>query len=115
MLLQAGNPGDLEIVTGQPLRITVTNYLVMPETRMDEETGELHSFARTVLFTRDGKHFRSSSAHFPHRIKACLELFGPEEWARGIMFEIRERPSKRHKGGSYHDIRVVPCDQIEKE
>lgn len=107
MLLQAGEPGDIELRPGEELVIRAVHFLIYPEERIDEETGAVSTFARTVLFDKEGRHFRTTSAHVPHRITAALDLFGPEEWEKGIPFVICERPSKRHKGGTWHSIRVL--------
>lgn len=104
MLLAAGNPGDLEFVEGK-VRICATHFVVFPEERPDPETGEIHTFARTVLFDRQGRSFRTTSAHAPHRIQAALDLFGPDDWANGVSFVIRERMSAKTKR-IYHDIRL---------
>jgi hypothetical protein len=104
LALAAGNPSDMEFDKNGVLEIVATHYLIFPEERVDPETGEVGTFARTVLFDQAGDIFRTSAAHAPHRIQSVLDLFGPEAWAKGIPFVIRERKGKR--GFTYHDIRI---------
>lgn len=104
LLLAAGNPGDYEFLGGI-VRIVATHWLIYAEERADPETGEIAIFARTVLFDAEGRSFRTSSAHAPHRIQAALDLFEPADWERGIPFIIRERMSTKTKR-IYHDIRL---------
>jgi hypothetical protein len=112
LLLAAGNPSDIVFDQHGTATIYATNYLIFPDEGVDPETGEIRTYARTCLFTKDGLVFRTTSAHAPHRIAAACDLFGPLEWAAGIPFLIRERRS--HKTGrTYHDIRLgdqPPCN-----
>ena len=101
----AGNPGDIEFGKDGSVIVVATHFLVFPEEREDPETGELSTFARTVLFTRDGQTFRTTSAHAPHRIAAACDLFDSKEWAKGIAFQIRQRLGKNQR--IYHDIRLA--------
>lgn len=106
LLMAAGNPGDLEFDKNGTLIVTAVDWLIFPEERVDPESGEVSTFARTVLFTADGDTFRTTSAHVPHRIAAACDLFTEEEWKAGIPFLVRERKSKQ--GRTYHDLRIHP-------
>lgn len=101
----AGNPGDIEFSKDGSVLVVATHFLVFPEYREDPETGEVSEFARTVLFTKDGQTFRTTSAHAPHRIAAACDLFSAKEWASGIPFLIKQRMGKQ--GRIYHDIRLA--------
>jgi hypothetical protein len=106
LLFNALNPGDLDLAMDGQIEILATHYLVYPDEGTDPETGEVHQFARTVLITRDGRTFRTTAAHGPHRIAAALDLFADSDWARGIRFQVSERKSRR-TGRTYHDIRIL--------
>ena len=113
MLMAVGNPSDIEFSNdirdekGQRfIVVEATHFIIFPDEGVDPETGEIKTYARSVFVKRDGRFFRTTSAHAPHRIAAALDLYTAEEWAHGIPFRITERPSARHKGGVYHDIRV---------
>jgi hypothetical protein len=105
MLMAAGNPSDIVFDQHGCATVYATHYLIFPDEGVDPESGEIKTYARTCLFTKDGLVFRTTSAHAPHRIAAACDLFSPNEWANGIPFLIRERRS--HKTGrTYHDIRL---------
>jgi hypothetical protein len=104
LMLKASSPGDYDVKPGVPIRLIVCHWAVIPDTQVDEETGELHEFVRTVLYDAEGKTFRTSSAHSPMRLCAMLELFSPAEWANGIPVIVVARQSKR--GRVYHDVEV---------
>src|SRR5271156_398216 len=72
MAMAAGNPSDLEFSQNGELKVLATHYLIFPEERPDPDTGEISQFARTVLFQADGRIFRTTAAHAPHRIQAAL-------------------------------------------
>lgn len=106
MLFNAGNPADYQIQNGQPVRIKAVHWLAYPEERIDEKSGEVVQYGVLVLFDAAGKTFKTTSEYAPRRLRAALELYGAEEWRRGVTFEVTPRPSKRHPGGTYHDIRI---------
>lgn len=106
MALAAGNPGDIEIGKEGYVIVDAYGYLIVPDEQVDEDTGELHQFVRTILFTRDGQTFRTTAAHAPHRVQAVLDLFGPHAFENGVRLIIRNRVGKR--GRVYHDIRLAP-------
>lgn len=113
LLLACGNPGDLDLLDHVKdsegrrfIIVEATNFVIFPERRIDPEDGKESTFARTCLIRKDGRIFRTSSAHVPHKIAAALDLYTPEEWAQGIPFRITERKSKNPNRGEYHDIRI---------
>jgi hypothetical protein len=107
LALAAGSPADLVIPDNGVLAITATHYFLFPDIGQDPESGEIKEFTRTVLYDREGRTYRTTSGHAPHRIKAILELISADEWAKGIPFVISERRS-RATGRTYHDIRPSP-------
>jgi hypothetical protein len=107
LIFAAGNPADYDFGTDGSLKIKATHWLVMPRQIVKPESGEVLDVATLVLFDELGMFWRTSSEFAAMRLKASLELYPPEEWAQGITFEIRRRHSKRHPGGSYHDIRIL--------
>lgn len=104
MLLRAMSPAELEVEPGKPLRLVVYQWIVFPDQSVDEDSGEVSEFVRTVFFDGEGKTFRTSSEHTPRRVAALLELFSPAEWANGIPLMISVRNGKR--GRLYHDIQI---------
>lgn len=105
-LYNALNPGDVAFDENGECHITARYYVVYPDEGIDQETGEVSQFNRTVLIDASGQIWRTTSAHAPHRIAAALDLFTAEDWERGIRFQVRERRSKK-TGRTYHDIRIV--------
>lgn len=104
LILKAGSPGDYEVRSDKPLAMIVHAYAVFPDTAVNEETGEVSEFVRTVLFDKDGKTFRTSAAHAPTRFLIAASLFTPQQWQAGIPFIIKARTSKRDR--VYHDIQI---------
>jgi hypothetical protein len=104
MLLKASAPGNTEIDVPGGVRIDATHWIVIPDYRVDEASGEIKQFTRTVLFGKGGLVFRTTSAHFPMRIAELCKMFAEEDWQRGIPLIICERKSKRNT--TYHDVSI---------
>lgn len=102
----AGSAGDIEPDPRGQARILATHWIVFPDRRPDEETGEMQLFARTVFIDRQGRTLRTSAQSGPERMMQLLWLYDAADWAKGIPLIITARPSRRHKGGTWHDIRV---------
>lgn len=109
MLIQASNPGDLEIGKDGTLRVTVYHWLVMPASHTDEDTGEISEYTSVVLFDREGRHYKSASAYAISRLSIMVGLYQREEWDGGIPLVIRER--KGRSGRTYHDWRIDMGEQ----
>ena len=107
-MFAAGNPADHRIDSTNTCMVTAHHWLAYPDEREDPETGEVRQFATIVLFDKHGKFFKTTSAYAPRRLKAAIELFTPEDWARGVTFLITVRLSSQKR--PYHDIRVVVDD-----
>lgn len=110
LLFDAGNPADHKIDSDNRCVITATHWLIYPEEREDEETGEVRQFAVVVLFDKDGRFFKTTSQYGPRKMKAAIELFKSSDWERGVTFIITVRIGQRKR--PYHDIRVVVDEQI---
>lgn len=106
MAFSAMSPGDLDIGDNGHIEFVAVAYLIFPDARTDEETGEVNEFSRTCFFGHDGQTYRTSSELMPHRVKALTELYTPDEWVQGIKLRISERRSRK-TGRTYHDIRVI--------
>lgn len=104
MLLKASGPGDMDVEPGKPLCFRAVYWALIPGEAVNEETGETENVVRTILMTRDGKTFRSASAHLPSRILAASMMFSAEEWADGIPLIVEMRKGRR--GRMYHDVNV---------
>lgn len=105
LALAAGNPADLEIGREGYIIVEAHNFLIQPAEKVDEETGELHQYIKTTLFTRDGQMFHTTAAHMPHRIAATIDLFPRAFRDHPVHYLIRPRVGKR--GRTYHDIRLA--------
>ena len=114
MLFNCGNPADYQLNGQGTLKIKATHWVVYPESRTDEKTGEVKDYAVIVLIDHDGKTFKSTSEYAPRRLRAALELYSRAEWDAGVTFVITPRPSKRHPGGTYHDIRIAIDEQDQR-
>jgi hypothetical protein len=116
LLVKAGSPSDMEFDDSGECRISATHWLIYPEEGVSRETGEVTLFARTVLFTADGRTFKTTSEFAPSRMRVAMELFSPEEWASGLPFVVRERKSRK-TGRVYHDLTLdmtPPADAKER-
>jgi hypothetical protein len=106
MAFSAMSPGDLDIGNEGYVEFVATKFLIFPDTRLDEETGEVIEFSRTVFFGTDGQTYRTSGEMMPHRVKALCQLFSPERWKQGIKLRVSERRSRKTLR-TYHDIRIA--------
>ena len=104
-MFAAGNPADYKFSEQGVCTITAHHWLIYPDERMDEETGEVRQFAVCVLFDAQGKFFKTTSLFAPRRMKAAIELFSPKDWQDGVTFIVRQR--RGLTGRTYHDIRVL--------
>lgn len=111
MLFNVGNPADYQLNGQGQLTIKATHWVVYPESRTDEKSGEVRDYAVIVLIDHQGKTFKTTSEYAPRRLRAALELYSRAEWDAGVTFVVQPRPSKRHPGGTYHDIRIVIDEQ----
>lgn len=112
LVFAAQSPGDIEFDERGMAFIEATNYCIFADTGLSAETGEVTVFARTVLYDKEGRTYRTTSENAPHRLAAACDMFGPEVWARGIPFTIRERKSRK-TGRVYHDMRIAWPDESE--
>jgi hypothetical protein len=104
LMLKAGSPGDIQMPESGEIRMLCTNYIIVPDSQLDEKTGEIREFARCCFFNTAGHHFRTTAAHGPFRLKAMCDLYDDKDWQRGIPLVITVRKSKR--GTTYHDIQI---------
>lgn len=104
-VVSAGSPGSLEIPADDRLRLIACDVACFWDAQVDEETGELSEFVRTVFYTKDGQTFRTSSPHAPHFVARLIDVYGLERFQAGIPITVCERTSKRERR-TYHDFRV---------
>lgn len=109
-IFAAGNPADYQLEGRPELTIRAVHWLVYPDERTDEHSGEVSQYAVLVLFDSEGRFFKTTSEYAFRRLRAALDLYSRAEWDRGIAFQVRARPSRRHPGGTYHDIRICVGD-----
>jgi hypothetical protein len=99
------SPADINFDKNGRAEILATSYLIFPDEGTDPETGEVKQFTRTVLVSKEGATYRTTSESAPRRLKAALGLWSAEQWAEGIPFVITERRSHKTQR-TYHDLRV---------
>jgi hypothetical protein len=80
-------------------------YIVTPAESVDQETGEISYFPRTVFISPDGKTLVTTSTVVPHRLAAVLEVRGPGPWEPPLPLIIRERRNRDGKG-IHHELRM---------
>lgn len=107
MVFKGTSPGDLNHILREKgeIRMRVTCYLCFHDQTVDEDSGEISGYTRTVLYDCDGQTLRLSGDHIPHRVAAMTDLFSPQEWEGGLEIVVKVRRSAR--GRDYHDIRMV--------
>lgn len=108
-LVNAMNPGTLELGTEGRVELRAAWYCIYPDEETDEETGELKQFTRTVLISPTGQTFRTTSEHISRKVPAIFALFTPEEVAAGLPIRISERKSRK-LGQTYHALELVCPD-----
>lgn len=106
-LLAATGIADTVVSPAEPLRIAVTGYLVFPDSREDEDTGELKQFTRTVLLCSDGRTFASTSEVILKRLQAICQIWGRGPWDPPLTIHIACRIGRK-SGRMFHDLRVEP-------
>lgn len=106
LAVHAGNPADVQFTTEDTIRFRACDFLVYPDEVTNQKTGEIVQGCRVVMFDREGRTFKTTSEYIAHRLAAVLQLYTVQEWRDGIPFVITRRPSKRHPGGSYHQLEV---------
>jgi hypothetical protein len=106
LLIHAGNPADVQFEREDTVRFRACDFVVYPDPQTDRVTGEITQGCRVVLIDKDGKTFKTTSEYVAHRLAGVLQLYTVAEWKAGIPFVITRRPSKRHPGGSYHQLEV---------
>lgn len=113
MLLKASGPGDMDVEPGKPLRFCAVYWALIPGEAVNEETGEVVNLVHTVLMTKEGKTFRSSSAHLPSRILAASMMFSEEEWKEGIPLIVEMKKGRR--GRMYHEVNIDVQVELKKK
>lgn len=106
LLVHATNPADIDFEDQSEIRIRAVEFVVYPDTFPNEQTGELQQGCRVVLIDAEGKTFKTTSEFVAHRLAQVLQLYTRAEWQAGIPFVVRRKPSKKHRGGSYHQLEV---------
>lgn len=69
--------------------IAITHFLVHPAASTDETSGERHTWARCVLFTKEGKMIAFGSEGILKSLRMALTMFGPPPWD-GLRGKFRQ-------------------------
>ena len=105
MLVAAGSPGELALDETGRLSMVLCDFACFWDTEVDEETGEIKEFVRSVFYAPDGRTFRTTSNHAPHFFARCVDVYGLERVKAGLPIRICERVSRREKR-RYHDFKI---------
>lgn len=107
LAFSATSPGDLDLIlfTRGEVVIEACDYMCFPDERIDEETGEVSQFTRTVLYDVCGSLLRLSGKHIPHKIAALCDMYGWPRWEHPVKLRVKTRKGRR--GWDYHDIQIV--------
>lgn len=105
-LVAAGSPGELSLDEIGRLEMTLTDFACFWDQEIDEETGEIREFVRSVFYSPDGRTFRTTSTFAPHFFARLVDVYGLERVQAGIPIRVCERVSRREKR-RYHDFRVA--------
>ena len=106
LLVSAGSPGELSLNETARLDMVLSDFACFWDSEVDEETGEVKEFVRSVFYAPDGRTFRTTSNHAPHFFARCVDVYGLERVQQGLPITICERVSRREKR-RYHDFKVA--------
>lgn len=95
-------------------QFAIHRYLVTPGEDIDEETGELRLYPKTVLIAPDGSTFGSASLVILRRLASIVSNYGPGPWEPPIPVLLFERKAKR-TGRRYHDLKILPTEVRDAE
>lgn len=109
-LVAATGVSDNDVQIGKTLEMHVTDYIVYPTTRVNEETGEASDFVRVVLIDKDGQTFATSSLVIASRLQAIVQLFGRGPWNPPLIMMMTKRQSRR-PDRAFHDLRIRARDE----
>jgi hypothetical protein len=105
LAINVGNPADIVMDEHGCARILCTDWLVYPEEKVDETSGELKQYVVTCFIDKAGRTLKTTSPYAAHRLAEMVGFYPRARWARGIPIVIVERRSRREKR-TYHDVRV---------
>jgi len=101
-----GEP-DVAFAGASEIEFEMTDFLIHPVSKVDEETGELSEFTRLVLWDSKGQTFATTSMVVPHRLAAIFSLYPAERLRQGLRLLLVERKARK-TGRTYHDLKVLP-------
>ena len=110
-LLAATGTADIIVEGGKGITITVSGYIVFPDSRVDEDSGEISNFTRTVLLCTDGKTFATTSEVVLKRLQAICQIWGRGPWHPPLTIHVACRVGRK-SGRMFHDLRVEPREDI---
>lgn len=106
-LIAATGVSDYNLEVGKVVEIAVTDWICYPSSRVDETTGEVSEYIRTVLISDKGETIASSSPVIANRLQAIVQLWGRGPWRPPIVCLLTKRQS-RNPERAFHDLRVKP-------
>lgn len=107
MMIAATGMPDITVDPTLPTEMDITGYIVFPDAQVDEETGELKQFNRTVLILADGRTFATTSEVILKRLQAIVQLWGRGPWHPPLRVCAVCRIGRK-RGRLFHDLRVLP-------
>lgn len=105
LLVAAGSPGDLDLDQTGRLEMMLSDFACFWDSEIDEESGEIKEFPRSVFYAPDGRTFRTTSVHAPHFFARVVDVYGLDRVKGGIPIRVCLRISKREKR-QYHDFKI---------
>lgn len=78
--------------------IKIKDVFVQEYTKEDEETGEVRTGHRTIIFGDDGKSYVTASNYLYNTLKQIFQIFGmPTEWDSPLAVEVIKQSLKNGK------------------
>ena len=98
MLFNGMNNPDARLSDEINQIITVSNIYAEMIDITNEETGEIDTVPRVVLFDKDGKSHQAVSVGIFKAVRKLLEVFGqPEDWTEPVKIKIKQQNIKERK------------------
>lgn len=73
--------------------IAIKDIYVEEKQLADEETGELKTKFRTILFGEDGQTYATGSYGIYNVLKKIIQIYGlPETWEKAVKVKVAKRP-----------------------
>lgn len=96
---------DLEIDPEHPFSFHFTDWLIMPESQVDEDTGEVSEYLSLIFFLPGGQRVKTTGRVVMERLAKWLACWPGGEW-RNLEVTIFVLNSRKNKAQTYHEATV---------